>query len=100
MYRTWTIIPSISKAKAKRGLGGLHAYAVVLYIPAEARAGPPPDEMSTSASIFKVFLFFSKLISLRDARRGTSRLKTVQFGRFQVKWTPGANRGGYPESNG
>ena len=41
-----------------------------------------------------------ELISLRDSRPSNWRLKTVDFGRFQVKWTPGPDRGGYPESNG
>ena len=27
-------------------------------------------------------------------------LKTIHFNRFQIKWAPGADRGGYPESNG
>ena len=27
-------------------------------------------------------------------------LKRCDFGRFQFKWTPGTDRGGYAESNG
>ena len=41
-----------------------------------------------------------ELISLRDSRRGTSRLRTEGFRRFHVKWMPRVDRGGYPESNG